>query len=187
MASPRATNGFTVVELVIVMAILMIVVTMVAPRIQLSPARTVENMAHQMAGHLELARSNALGKRLMTQVVFDEAARTYAAYVDHNRDGNITRIAAEMNAFPEFRSRELGRFVEFGRGNASTVPGDPSLDAVTLTDNALDLSVQGVPEPWGTMGTVYIVHRDDANAVMAISIASSGSFKAWRWSGGEWR
>ena len=52
---------------------------------------------------------------------------------------------------------------------------------MTLTDNELNLTVQGVPEPWGTMGTVYLVHRDDKDAVAAISIASSGSFKAWRW------
>ena len=189
MRSPRGAQGFTVVELVIVMAILVIMVGVVAPRLQVSPSRRVEGMAHQMAAHLEMARSNALGKRLMTQIVFDETARTYTAYVDHNRDGNVTQIDAEVSAFPEFGSRELERFVDFGQGNASPVPGDPSLDAVTLTSAQLDLSVQGVPEPWGTMGTVYLVHRDDADAVMAISIASSGSFKAWRWSPGgqEWR
>ena len=191
MHSPRGKDGFTVVELVIVMAILVIMVGVVAPRLQISPLRRVEGMAHQMAAHLELARTNALGKRFMTQVVFDESARTYTAYVDHDRDGNITQHVSnvEVNAFAEFGERELEMFVDFGRGNASPVPGDPSLDAVTLTSSTLDLSAQGVPEPWGTMGTVYLVHRDDKDAVMAISIASSGSFKAWRWSpgGNEWR
>ncbi len=187
--SPRGASGFTIVELVIVMSMMVILAGIVAPRLQVSPARRVEGMSRQMVAHMELARSNALGKRLMTQVVFDETARTYTAYVDHNRDGNVTQIAAEVSAFPEFGGRELERFVDYGRGNASTIPGDPSLDAVTLTSATLDLSVQGVPEPWGTMGTVYLVHRDDKDAVMAISIASSGSFKAWRWSpgGNEWR
>ena len=187
--SPRGAHGFTIVELVMVMAITVIMVGIVAPRLQVSPSRRVEGMAHQIAAHLELARTNALGKRLMTQVVFDETARTYTAYVDHDRDGNIAQNSDEVLAFPEFGERELEMFVDFGRGNASTVPGDPSLDAVTLTSATLDLSVQGVPEPWGTMGTVYLVHRDDKDAVMAISIASSGSFKAWRWSpgGNEWR
>ncbi len=189
--SPRGTHGFTVVELVIVMSILVIMVGVVAPRLRVSPIRRVEGMAHQMAAHLEMARTNALGKRLMTEIVFDEDARTYTAYVDHDRDGNITRHPSnvEVNAFSEFGERELEMFVDFGLGNASPVPGDPSTDAVTLTGAQLDLSIQGVPEPWGTMGTVYLVHRDDADAVMAISIASSGSFKVWRWSPGgeEWR
>ena len=187
--SRRDTDGFTVIELVIVMAILVIMVGIVAPRLQVSASRRVEGMAHQMAAHLEMARSNALGKRFMTQIVFDESARTYTAYVDHDRDSDIRQRDEEIVAFPEFGERELEMFVDFGQGNASPVPGDPSLDAVTLTDATLDLSNQGVPEPWGTMGTVYLVHRDDPDAVMAISIASSGSFKAWRWSpgGDEWR
>ena len=171
------------------MSLMVILVGIVAPRMQVSPSRRVEGMAQQIVGHLELARSKALGTRMVTQVVFDEVAGTYTAYVDHDRDGNILQSAAEVAAFPEFGERDLERLVEFGRGNASTIPGDPSLDAVTLTGATLDLSKQGVPEPWGAMGTVYLVHRDDLNAVMAISIASSGLFKAWRWSsgGGVWQ
>jgi type II secretory pathway pseudopilin PulG len=187
--SPLSVQGFTIVELVIVMSIIMILAGIVAPRLQVSASRRVEGMAHQMVAHLELARSNALGTRQMTKIIFDETEGTYTAYVDHDRDGNITEIFDEVTAFAEFGERDLEMFIEFGQGNASTIPGDPSLDAVTITNNTLDLSTQGVPEPWGTMGTVYLVHRDDKDAVAAISIASSGSFKAWRWSpgGSEWR
>ena len=185
--SPRGVRGFTVIELVIVMSMMVILVGIVAPRIRVSPTRRVQGVAHQMVGHLELARSRALGQRQLTRVVFDETNRTYTAYVDHDRNDNITEIAVEVEAFFEFGERELDMFVEFGRGNASTIPGDPSLDAVTLASNELDLSVRGVPEPWGTAGTVYLVHQDDPDAVFAISIASSGSFKAWRWFQGEWQ
>ena len=185
--SPRGVRGFTVIELVIVMSMMVILVGIVAPRIRVSPTRRVQGVAHQMVGHLELARSRALGQRQLTRVVFDETDRTYTAYVDHDRNDNITEIAVEVEAFFEFGERELDMFVEFGRGNASTIPGDPSLDAITLASNELDLSVRGVPEPWGTAGTVYLVHQDDPDAVYAISIASSGSFKAWRWFQGEWQ
>ena len=187
--SGRGTHGFTLVELVVVIAMLIILTGIVAPRIRVSPTRRVEGRAHQLVAHLELARSHALGRRQMTRVVFDETASTYTAYVDDDRNDAITEIAAEVSAFPAFGERDLGAFVQFGRGNASAVPGDSLGLAVTLTDNKLNLSVRGVPEPWGTMGTVYLVHRDDKNAVAAISIASSGSFKAWRWwpEDAEWR
>jgi type II secretory pathway pseudopilin PulG len=187
--SPLGVQGFTIVELVIVMSIIMILAGIVAPRLQVSASRRVEGMAHQMVAHLELARSNALGTRQMTKIIFDETEGTYTAYVDHDRDGNITEIFDEVTAFAGFGERDLEMFIEFGQGNASPIPGDASLDAVTIANNTLDLSTQGVPEPWGTMGTVYLVHRDDPDAVAAISIASSGSFKAWRWSpgGSEWR
>ena len=185
--SPRGVRGFTVIELVIVMSMMVILVGIVAPRIRVSPTRRVQGVAYQMVGHLELARSRALGQRQLTRVVFDETDRTYTAYVDHDRNDNLTEIAVEVEAFFEFGERELDMFVEFGRGNASTIPGDPSLDAITLASNELDFSVRGVPEPWGTTGTVYLVHQDDPDAVFAISIASSGSFKAWRWFQGEWQ
>ena len=185
--SPRGASGFTIVELVIVMSMMIILVGIVAPRMQVSPTRRIQGMAHQMTGHLELARTRALGQRQLTRVVFDEGERTYTAYVDHDRDDDIREREEEVGAFFEFGERELEMFVDFGRGNASTIPGDPSLDAVTLGSNTLDLSVQGVPEPWGTIGTVYLVHQDDPNAVAAISIAASGSFKAWRWFQGEWQ
>ena len=185
--SPRGVRGFTVIELVMVMSMMVILVGIVAPRIRVSPTRRVQGVAYQMVGHLELARSRALGQRQLTRVVFDETDRTYTAYVDHDRNDNLTEIAVEVEAFFEFGERELDMFVEFGRGNAPTIPGDPSLDAITLAGNELDLSVQGVPEPWGTAGTVYLVHQDDPDVVAAISIASSGSFKAWRWFQGEWQ
>ncbi len=186
--SPRGVSGFTVIELVIVMSMMVILVGIVAPRMRVSPTRRVQGMAHQIAGHLELARTRALGQRQLVRVNFDETGvQNYTAYVDHDRNGNITEIAAEVEAFFEFGERELEMFVVFGRGNASTIPGDPSLDAITLASNDLDLSVQGVPDPWGTTGTIYLVHEDDPDAVAAISIASSGSFRAWRWFQGEWQ
>ncbi len=188
--SPRGASGFTVIELVIVMSMMVILVGIVAPRMRVSPTRRVQGMAHQIAGHLELARTRALGQRQLVRVVFDETGtQSYTAYVDHDRNGSVSNngTSDEVEAFFEFGERELEMFVVFGRGNASTIPGDPSLDAVTLASNTLDLSVQGVPAPWGTMGTIYLVHEDDPDAVAAISIASSGSFRAWRWFQGEWQ
>ena len=188
----RGAPGFTLIELVIVMVIMIIVVSIVSPRLQVSPTRQVQGMARQMVAHLELARSHALGQRQMTRIVFDEASRNYTAYVDDDRDDVIDGDYTEVTAFPEFGVRDLERLIDYGRGNASKIPGDPGDRPVTLTEDAsgiseLNLSVQGVPEPWGTMGTVYLVHRDDSDIVAAISMASSGSFKAWRWQGGEWR
>ncbi len=59
--SRQGASGFTVIELVIVMSMMVILVGIVAPRIRVSPTRRVQGMAHQIAGHLELARTRALG------------------------------------------------------------------------------------------------------------------------------
>lgn len=187
--SARRIGGFTLIELVLVVSIASILVSIMAPSFQPTPSVQVQRMTRLLAGHLEMARTYALAQRAAVEVVFDESLLTYTGYMDHDNDGVIMRIAAEMSAFQSFGAREIEAPIRFGRGNAAKVPTDPSNDPITLTGNVLDLDVQGVPDPWGTMGTIYLVHRDDANAVGAVSIAASGSFKAWRWYPGdeEWR
>jgi type II secretory pathway pseudopilin PulG len=177
------------VELVIVVSLMVILISTVAPRLQPSASLQVQRAGRQLATHLEMARTQALAERMEVEVVFYESTRRYIAYADDDRDGSIAQSDAEMYAFQRFGSRELDGAVTYGRGSASLIPGDDSVDPVTLTDNTLTLSVQGMPAPWGTMGTVYLVHRNDPMAVGAVSIAASGSFKAWRWdpTAEEWR
>lgn len=182
-------QGFTLVEMVVVVTLTMVIVGTVAPRLQPSPSLVVHRDARLLATRLELARTHALSQRAALEIVFDETLGTYTAYEDHDGNGTIARNDIEMWAFQDFGERELNVRIAYGRGNASMIPGDPSGDAVTLTGNTLGLNTQGIPDPWGTMGTVYLVHRDNADAVGAVSISASGSFKAWRWhkDEGEWR
>lgn len=189
MLNRKQEGGFSLIELILVVVLISVMASIVTPLWRVSPARRVENMAHLLATQLELARNEALSEREMIRVDFDVAGGTYVAYVDHDGNGAIAASAAEIAAFPAFGSRELDRFVVFGRGSASAVPGDATSGAVTLPSNQLVLSDQGVPEPWGTMGTIYLTHSEDSRAVAAISVASSGSFKAWKWDAGasEWR
>jgi len=185
----RKAAGFTLVELVLVLSIMGILMSVAAPTFRQSPSLQVQGSARLLTAHLEMARTHALGQRMNTQVVFYESTRSYTAYTDHDRNGAIAQTEIERNAFQAFGRRELEGIVSFGRGNASEFPGDPASGPVTITANELDLDTQGLPVPWGTMGTVYLVHRDNPNAVSAVSISSSGSFKAWRWHPDEeeWR
>lgn len=186
---PVGREGFSLIEMVIVVTIVLIMGSIVSSTFRISPSRRVENMAHQLVAHLELARTESLNNRHMARVVFDSTGATYTAYVDHDDDDAITEVAAEALAFPAFGTRSLQDLVVFGRGSADRVPGDSGDGGITLAGNELDLSDQGLPEPWGTMGTIYLVHERENTAVSAISVASSGSFKAWRWwpDPGEWR
>ena len=181
----RGNRGFTLVELVIVLTVMSVFLSMAMPHLQQRPSLQVHGVARMLGAHLELARANALGQRFETRIVFDESDDSYTAYVDHDRDGNFTLSQTERAAFPAFGVRELEGLVLFGRGDASKIPGDAAEGAVTLTGGVLDMNTQGIPEPRGTMGTVYLVHRDDPTAVSAVSISSSGSFQSWRWSEGE--
>jgi prepilin-type N-terminal cleavage/methylation domain-containing protein len=173
--------GFTIIELLVVVTIIGVMTMIIAPTFRISEERRVENMAHLVVSHLEMARTQALGNRQYVRVDFDEAGGTYVAYADHNGDNTITGVAAEIAAFPEFGNRELDDLLIFGRGLAPVLPGDAGTEPVTLTNDRFLLDNQAIPTPWGTMGTIYITHSRDNTAVAAISVASSGAFRAWRW------
>ena len=180
-------TGFTLVELILVLTLVSIMASIIAPVFRITPSRQVENAAHLMATQLELARAHALSERRLVRVQIDVGGGTYTAYADDDGDDAISVAQSEIDAFAEFGVRSLPDLVSFGRGSASAIPGDAGSGAVTLPSNMVELNDQGFPDPWGTMGTIYITHQRDANAVSAISVASSGSFKAWRWDSGAWR
>lgn len=182
-------GGFTIIELVLVVAIMLIMTSIIAPTFRVTPTREVENTAHALVAQLEMARTEALGERHMVRVDFDVVSRTYTAYADDDGDDVIGGTAGEIQEFAEFGVRTLPDLVTFGRGTASALPGDGGVGEVTLTGAQLTLDREAIPTPWGTMGTIYITHMRDADAVAAVAVASSGSFKAWRWwpTPGEWR
>ena len=186
---PAGRAGFTLIELILVLTLVAVMASIISPIFRITPARQVENAAHLMATQLEMARAHALSERRLVRVQMDVAGGTYTAYADHDGDDSISVATAEIDAFAEFGVRSLPDLVAFGRGSATAVPGDASSGAVTLPGTRVELNDRGFPEPWGTMGTVYLVHQRDSDAVSAISVASSGSFKAWRWDGGSgtWR
>ena len=185
----RKPGGFSLIELVVVLTLIFVLTAIIGPTFRMTPTRRVENTAHLIAAHLELARTEALGTRRMVRVDFDVAGATYTAYIDHDDDDAVTAIAAEALAFPEFGPRELDDLVIFGRGSAAAVPGDTVAGAVTFPSDRFTLDNQGIPAPWGSMGTIYLMHARDSSAVAAISVASSGAFTASRWwpDPGEWR
>ena len=180
-SSVRNALGFTLVELVLVLTLISIMASIIAPAFSIPPSRQVENDATMIATQLEMARTESLSNRRLVRIAFNVGGATYTGYVDHNEDDSIGAIAAEAAAFPEFGERSLSDLVIFGRGSASAVPGDATSGAVTLPGNALTMSDQGIPDPWGTMGTIYVAHSREPTAVAAISISSAGSFKVWRW------
>ncbi len=177
------------IELVVVVLIIGVMTAIIAPTFRVSEERRVENMAQLVVAHLEMARTQALGNRQVVRVDFDVAGGTYVAYADHDDDDAVAGTSDEIAAFPEFGTRTLDDLLIFGRGSATTIPGDASTDEVTLPNERLEFDDQALPTPWGTMGTIYITHSRDNAAVAAVSVASSGAFRAWRWfpATSEWR
>ena len=179
-------RGFTLVELLMVVVIMAIMFAFTAPMLRVSPQRRVQTAARQLAGDLELTRTRAMATKAVARLAFDTAASTYIGYLDHDTDGSITQIAAETQALRGFGERSLGRDVVFGRGNATAAPGDTMPGAITFPNSRIEFDGRGVTQPFGTRGTIYLTHSNDADAVTAVSISGSASFKVWIWRGSSW-
>lgn len=188
-ARQSSDAGFTMIELLLVMTIILVITSILSPTFRMTPTREVENAANLVATHLEMARSNALGERRVVVVELDESAGRYVAYADHDGDDSVAVVSEEVDAFPAFGRRDLEGQVVFGRGSAAAVPDDATAGAITLPMSRLEFDGRGVPTPWGTAGTIYLTHSRDVEAVSAVSVYPSGAVKTWRWwpTPGEWR
>jgi prepilin-type N-terminal cleavage/methylation domain-containing protein len=180
-------RGFTLVELLIVISMISVLLAIAIPFMRVSPTRRVRLAATQLSRDLEMTRTRALSSRQLVRVSFDTKNPAYTGYADANEDGQITETTTEMRALRAFGRREFESVVQYGRGNAGPVPGDAGAGAITFPTEYVEFTPRGVTLPFGTRGAVYLVHRDDPDAVAAVSVTGSGSVKLWVNVGGTWQ
>ena len=180
-------RGFTLVEMIFVLAMMGILFAITIPRIKVSTNKKVRLTAQQLVRDLEVARTRAMTTKQHARIVFNEADNSYTGYLDDNRDGLFGLTKAESDALRARGKVNLRGGVTFGRGSATALPSDPAGGAVTLVNNTVEFSARGVTEPFGSRGTIYLVHANDPNAVSAISITAAGSFQSWTFAGGTWQ
>ena len=180
-------RGFTLVEMIFVLAMMGILFAITIPRIKVSTGKKVRLAAQQLVRDLEVARTRSLSTKQNARIIFNEVDNSYTGYLDDNRDGVFGLTKAETDALRARGKVSLRSGVIFGRGTAAPLPSDPGAGAITLTNNTVEFSARGVTEPFGSRGTIYLVHASDPNAVAAVFITAAGSFQAWSFQGGTWR
>jgi prepilin-type N-terminal cleavage/methylation domain-containing protein len=183
----HSQRGFSLIELIIVILLMSLLSTIMIPRLRQTPTRKVAFAAQTLARDLELSRTRALAVKRSVRVLFSSVERSYVGFIDDDRDGTIDETAAETRALRSRGRITLPADLRFGRGSAAELPGVPGAGPITFADGRIQLTGRGILMPFGARGAIYLVHRDYPDAVAAVSVSASGSFKSWRYIGGAWR
>lgn len=180
-------RGFTLVETLVVITMIGIMSAIVIPRFRVSNATLVRQAAQQLAVDLELARTRALSTTSMVRVVLNTGAQTYSGYLDDNRDGVFAQNTSEINALGAFQTRILTDGVRIARGATPGVPGMAGAGAVTLPGSRVEFATQGITNPFGTAGVIYLTSANDATAIAAVSVSAAAGVRVWVYKGGSWQ
>lgn len=176
---PRAPRGFTIIELLAVVAIVSIMMAIILPKFRVSEKTEVQLAGIQLAQDLDVARTRALSTREMVRVAFKTTARKYGGYLDDNGDGSIAESDAEWQALRGFGVRELPARIQYSRGAAGAIPGDAGSGAVSFPDGRIEFDSRGLTMPMGTRGVVYLANEKDPYAVVAVQVTPSGNVRFW--------
>ncbi len=180
-------KGVTLIELLVVLTLMGGMMAIAAPFLRVSPTQKVSSAATQLLRDLDLARTRGLAAKRAVRMKFEVSGGSYIGYMDEDNDAVFDESLAESQALQAFGRRELAGDVRFGNGSAGTIPGETGSGAVTFTNDWVEFDTQGITSPFGTRGTVYLVHRDHPDAVAAVSVTGSASFKIWNYRQGVWQ
>jgi len=179
--------GFTLIEMVVVIAVLAILAAIATPRLAMTAGMRTRGAARQITLDLELARTKALASKRIARLVFDTAGGTYTGYLDTDGDTVFAYSDAEATALGGARQRHLPDGVLFGRGSAPMMPNDSIDRAVTLPNGRIDFDAAGLTRPLNSRGTIYLRDAKDPNTVAAVTATGAASFRVWLYKGGTWQ
>lgn len=179
-------RGFSLIELLTVITVMGIMMTIALPYMRVSPQTKVRSAGRDLVRYLEVIRTRALATKKIVRLTFDLTEGSYTAYLDDDGNGTFDQTFAESQAVG-ILTRRLRTRTLFSMGNASELPNYPGTGPVTFANNRVEFNTRGVTTPFGLRGVVYIMYRDDPNAVAAVSISGSGSFKVWVYRDGDWQ
>lgn len=185
----RPRPGFSLIELVTAMCIVGITLAIFIPRLRQSPRTLVDTAAVQLAQDLDVARTRALATRSVVGFAFTADRRSYAGYLDHDRDGVVAWTAAERAALRGSGVRELPAGVRYGNGR-DYPPVDPGCAPQCPNTLLTWFTVEGFSgtyedaigvRPNGRSAFIYLQGVDNPTAVAAVELAVSGMLRVWRY------
>lgn len=196
--APVYTNGFSLVELVVVVAIILIVLAIVAPQIrQAVPLIRARGSAAELAGLMQNARILAAKNNQIYQIQYTTIGADQAAFIDLSvgqtgvyAQGDpvvvFNRGVTPAAGAPSGGSGQPPAFVLTG----DTSSGTPYDNATTLAFNQRGLPCQYVPNGTPTCPTpaptYFVYYLNSGTTWSAVVVTKGGRTRVITWNGATW-
>ncbi|MFV2007661.1 MAG: Tfp pilus assembly protein FimT/FimU [Longimicrobiales bacterium] len=178
----RATLGFSLPELLLVMVIVGILAGVAAPRINLAKFR-LDGAVREVASYIISSKSTALLKQHDVALLFDQTNNVIRILMDTNNNG-------ATDAGETLRTEQFGDGVVFGRGGAPALPGG----SATIT---FQKKIDGLPSvrfhrngSASEEGLLYLTSRGPANPQNGRAIGvvrATGQVRCWSYATLVWK
>lgn len=185
----RPRSGFSLIELLVAISIVGLTLAIFIPRLRPSPRSVLDTAVVQLAQDLDVARARALATRSVVRFAFDADRRSYAGYLDHDRDGTAGVTDAEREALRGSGVRRLPDGVQYGN-QQDFPPVDPGCAPRCYNTPLTWFTPLGFTgsfrQPFGVLPNgrsefIYLQSVDDPQAVAAVELAQSGMLRVWRY------
>ncbi len=176
-----ADNGFTLLELLITMAVLAILVAVSTPLFaSFYSSCCLKSVIWEIAGMVKEAKQCALSEKYYA-ISFDPALGKISLLSGRGADGEWN--TADDEVVRSLRLKDKGGGLCFGYGSYGQIPTyAPSDDGITFPNNNTLICN---PDLTSNAGTVYI--RSRHGGAMALTMNSTDfGYTLRRWNGSEW-
>lgn len=175
----RDVKGFTLVELMIVVAVVSILFTLVFPNMSRLMARSrLKDAARDVYFDMQSVRMRSIKEGREFAIQFDTTANAYKVIRDRGVDGKWNtdddEVVKTVNLTAMFSD------VTFG-SNAGARPGATSTNTViTFPSKRVEFNPSGAntSAPTSSSGTVYL--RNDRETFAIGTVSASGRVRIWR-------
>jgi Tfp pilus assembly protein FimT len=181
----RSASGFSLLELMIVVGIMMVIAAMAMPKLMTTIADVrMRGAVNSASGLMQQSRMLAIKDNMLRKVKYSNVASGGFMYVDVNDDGVIQATEPQV---------QMGSTIM-----AYSAPtGLPALIATNLgytpaTVSTIMFNPRGIPcSAVNTCGAGMVVYFTDSRNVGspgwgAVSVSPAGRVKTWMWTGSAW-
>jgi len=176
--------GFTIVELIVVVAIFAILATIAIPTATVwLPNYYLRNAAMDIFANMQYAKTEAVRLDSPYGVVFDSGSDSFSLVSDPGANGEFGTGGDDV-VVRTINLSDYGADIVFGRGSATVNFDDGGgtfpADSVSFANNAVVFDSRGMCNS----GSVYL---QNPNRAYAVGTLMSGVLRIASWGGGTWQ